>query len=132
MSIDSQRQRGNNMPSNIAWTYDSAKFAVANFDEGVNIYSTENSQIIHELNGQHTTDVSCIAFSPNGQNILSGDKWFVDNLGRRKWATSEENQFLFTKLLVVDLIHKIKSLQYQQKKVMYLHTSSEVICNRYN
>ena len=74
MSIDNQRQRGNNMPSNIAWTYDSAKFAVANFDEGVNIYSTENSQIIHELNGQHTTDVSCIAFSPDGQNILSGDK----------------------------------------------------------
>ena len=74
MSIESQRQRGNNMPSNIAWTYDSSKFAVANFDQGVNIYSTENSQIIHELNGQHSIDVSCIAFSPDSQNILTGDK----------------------------------------------------------
>ena len=74
MSIESQRQRGNNMPSNIAWTYDSTKFAVANFDEGVNIYSTENSQIIHELNGQHNIDVSCIAFSPDSKNILTGDK----------------------------------------------------------
>lgn len=74
MSIESQRQRGNNMPSNIAWASDSSKFAVANFDDGVNIYSTENSQILQELNSQHNIDVSCIAFSPNGESIITGDK----------------------------------------------------------
>ena len=40
----------------------------------MNIYSTDNSQIIHELNGQHSIDVTCIAFSPDSQNILTGDK----------------------------------------------------------
>ena len=78
--ISQTRERTNSVRSSISWTPNSSHLAVANFQNGINLINTENMQIEVQYSNEHLTDVTCIAFSNDGQLLISGDKNGVLNL----------------------------------------------------
>ena len=74
------QERSNSVRSSISWTPDSNYLAVANFQNGVNLIKVDTMEVVTEYSNEHLTDVTCIAFSNDGQYLVSGDKNGVINL----------------------------------------------------
>ena len=74
------KERANSVRSSISWTPDNNFLAVANFQNGVNLIEVDTMEVVTEYSNEHQSDVTCIAFSNNGQFVISGDKDGIVNL----------------------------------------------------
>ena len=73
MEMMGEKERVNNRRSNIDWTPNGNFMAVSNFQNGINLIDVTTMDIVREYSNQHQTDVTCIAFSNDGQQLISGD-----------------------------------------------------------
>ena len=64
----------NSETKSISWSPDSSVLAVPNSDNGVDILRKSDLSIESSLSSEHNTDVSCIAFSTDGNMVLTGDE----------------------------------------------------------
>jgi WD40 repeat protein len=64
----------NSETKSISWSPDSSFLAVPNSDNGVDILRKSDLSIESSLSSGHNTDVSCIAFSTDGNMVLTGDE----------------------------------------------------------
>jgi len=87
----------NSETKSIAWSPDGSVLAVPNSDNGVDLLRVNDLEIETSLSSEHNTDVSCIAYSNDGNNILSADEsgrsvvW--DTLGNptgKRWELGSE------------------------------------------
>ncbi len=64
----------NSETKSISWSPDSTILAVPNSDNGVDLLRKSDLSIESSLSSEHNTDVSCIAFSTDGNLVLTGDE----------------------------------------------------------
>lgn len=74
MSFKSEMARGNIRPGNIDWSYDGSMLIAPNINNGASVFNSTHMGEIFGLNGIHTSDVTCVAFSRTGEFMLTGDE----------------------------------------------------------
>ena len=73
MVMKAEKGKSNSQRSNIEWSPDSEFLAVANFDNGINLIDVNTMNIVREYSNQHQTDVTCIGFTNDGDELITGD-----------------------------------------------------------
>lgn len=74
MQLLPANSNSNSETKSIAWSPDGSVLAVPNSENGVDLLRKSDLSIETSLSSQHNTDVSCIAFSNNGNRIVTGDE----------------------------------------------------------
>lgn len=97
MTLRENKQAANARPMDIAWSPDGLLLAVPNANNGVDLLRASDMGVERSLTGEHNTDVTCIAFTSNGGNILTGDEsgrmvmWNSDGTPTtKKWEHGSE------------------------------------------
>ncbi|MDE0556859.1 MAG: WD40 repeat domain-containing protein [Candidatus Poseidoniaceae archaeon] len=72
--ITDVNSNSNSETKSISWSPDSTILAVPNSDNGVDLLRKSDLSIEGSLSSGHNTDVSCIAFSTDGNTVLTGDE----------------------------------------------------------
>jgi len=72
--ITDVNSNSNSETKSISWSPDSTILAVPNSDNGVDLLRKSDLSIEASLSSEHNTDVSCIAFSTDGNMVLTGDE----------------------------------------------------------
>jgi len=74
LAIKSNKARGNNRPGNLDWSPDGNLLIVPNMNNGALVLDSNHLGEVMALNGIHTSDVTCVGFSNNGDYMITGDE----------------------------------------------------------
>ena len=74
MVIKDKSSRGNDRPGNLDWSPNGTRIVAPNMDNGAQILDSSSMNELFLLNGVHTSDVTCVAFSKTGNYIITGDE----------------------------------------------------------
>ena len=74
LSLLSAKGKGNNRPGNLDYSPDGGKIIAPNMNNGAQIINSVTMGTIRELNGEHTSDVTCTSFSKTGSYVITGDE----------------------------------------------------------
>ena len=72
--IKNKKSRGNDRPGNLDWSPNGTRIISPNMNNGAQILDSSTMNELFLLNGVHTSDVTCVAFSKTGDYIITGDE----------------------------------------------------------
>ncbi len=88
--IKNKKSRGNDRPGNLDWSPNGTRIIAPNMNNGAQILESSSMNELFLLNGVHTSDVTCVAFSKTGNYIITGD----ENGKVKMWDSEGEPQSL--------------------------------------